>query len=239
MATSSRGDKGKAPMVEQEDIGTEEEELLDLHPPLPEHVGRSGSDRKRKKSVREEECPLADGVRQKSEKSLFIVPGLTMRNDEEKKKCKRTAELWAQWFKPQNSLKDHACTSVKYKACESMSYNTIRFISMDNFTRMDETTRLGVRGAGRTHRVGIVDEELVQVLGNHEVVHYALKVLHRPQRDTKIHEKCIREMAFPESHPAIICPIGISKDKNRPMLSFPLWNGDMLEMYINLEKSSR
>ncbi|KAL3697335.1 hypothetical protein R1sor_011411 [Riccia sorocarpa] len=59
MATSSRGDKGKAPMVEQEDIGTEEGELLDVHPPLPEPVGRSGSDRKRKKPAREEEGPLA------------------------------------------------------------------------------------------------------------------------------------------------------------------------------------
>ncbi|KAL3682409.1 hypothetical protein R1sor_000431 [Riccia sorocarpa] len=55
MATSSIGDKGKVPMVEQEDIGTEEGELLDVHPPLPEPVGRSGSDRKRKKPAREEE----------------------------------------------------------------------------------------------------------------------------------------------------------------------------------------
>ncbi|KAL3678357.1 hypothetical protein R1sor_021313 [Riccia sorocarpa] len=59
MATSSRGDKVEAPMVEQEDIGTEEGELLDVHPPLPEPVGRSGSDRKRKKPSREEEGPLA------------------------------------------------------------------------------------------------------------------------------------------------------------------------------------
>ncbi|KAL3687565.1 hypothetical protein R1sor_013874 [Riccia sorocarpa] len=58
MATSSRGDKGKAPMVEQEDIGTEEGELLDVHPPLPEPVGRSDRDRKRKKPAREEEGPL-------------------------------------------------------------------------------------------------------------------------------------------------------------------------------------
>ncbi|KAL3687627.1 hypothetical protein R1sor_013936 [Riccia sorocarpa] len=46
-------------------------------------------------------------------------------------------------------------------------------------------------------------------------------------------------MAFPESHPAIIRPIGLSKDKKRPMLLFPIWNGDMLENYINLEKRSR
>ncbi|KAL3697501.1 hypothetical protein R1sor_011577 [Riccia sorocarpa] len=59
MATSSRGDNGKAPMVEQEDIGTEEGELLDVHPPLPQPVGRSGSDKKRKKHVRAEEGLLA------------------------------------------------------------------------------------------------------------------------------------------------------------------------------------
>ncbi|KAL3694000.1 hypothetical protein R1sor_007651 [Riccia sorocarpa] len=272
MATSSRGDKRKAPMVEQEDIGTEEGELLDVHPPLPEPTGRSESKRKRKKHAREEEGPLAgavhrwfvwftqeinnhtllekrfftpgplrgiqnfrshlmelaivkfleekekldvrpwetsisamsqrlarfleevpknwdkhfdvwlksrefeiwteDAVRQKGEKPLLIIPSLSMRNDEEKKKWKRTAELWAQWFQPPKSIKDHACTSAKYKACESMSDNTIRFISKDNFTRRDETTRLGFGGAGRTHRVGVVDEELVPVLGAHDVVYY-------------------------------------------------------------------
>ncbi|KAL3687164.1 hypothetical protein R1sor_013473 [Riccia sorocarpa] len=274
MATSSRGDKGKAPMVEQEDIGTEEGELLDVHPPLPEPTGRSGSNRKQKKHAREEEGPLAgafvwftqetnnqtplekrfftpgslrgiqnfrshlmelaivkfleekekpdarpwetsvsamsqrlarfleevpknwdklydvwlksrefeswteDAVRQKGEKPFLIIPCLTMRNDEEKKKWKRTAELWAQWFQPPKSIKDHACTSAKYKACESMYDNTIRFISKDSFTRRDETTRLGVGGAGRTHRVGVVDEELVPVLGAHDVVHYAMKIWH-------------------------------------------------------------
>ncbi|KAL3681699.1 hypothetical protein R1sor_024655 [Riccia sorocarpa] len=58
--------------------------------------------------------------------------------------------------------------------------------------------------------------------------------------DTKVHEKCIREMmAFPESHPTIIRPIDLSKDKKRPMLLFPLWNGGTLEKYINLEKRPR
>ncbi|KAL3693282.1 hypothetical protein R1sor_006933 [Riccia sorocarpa] len=298
MATSLRGDKRKAPMVEQEDIGTKEGELLDVHPPLPEPTGRSESKRKRKKHAREEEGPLAgavlpateeekraenarkkaekdehyrqnsvfkhrwfvwftqetnnqtplekrfftsgslrgilnfrsylmepaivkfleekekpdappwetsvsamsqrlarfleevpnnwdklydvwlksrefeswteDAVRQKGEKPLLIILGLTMRNDEEKKKWKRTAEVWTQWFQPPKSIKDHACTSAKYKACDSMSYNTIRFISKDSFTRKDETIRLGVGGAGRTHRVGVVDEELVLVLGAHD-----------------------------------------------------------------------
>ncbi|KAL3678208.1 hypothetical protein R1sor_021164 [Riccia sorocarpa] len=273
MATSSRGDKGKAPMVEHEDIGTEEGELLDVHPPLPEPVGRSGSDRKRKKHAREEEGPLAmallplttekkraENARKKTEKDenyrqnsifkhrwfvwftqetnnqtpleqRFFTPRslrgiqnfrshlmelaivrfldekkkldarpwetsvsamsqrLTMRNDAEKKKWKRTAELWAQWSKPPNYIKDHACTTAKYKACESMSDNTICFISKESFTRMDETIRLDVGGAGRTHRVGVVDEELVQVLGSHDVVHYALKIWHREKGDMKIHEE--------------------------------------------------
>ncbi|KAL3676795.1 hypothetical protein R1sor_026743 [Riccia sorocarpa] len=189
---------------------------------------------------REFESWTEDAVRQKGEKPLLIIPGLTMRNDEEKKKWKRTAELWAQWFRPPNSIKDHACTSAKYKACESMSDNTIRFISKDSFTRRNETTRHGVGDAGRTHRVGVIDENLVPVLGAHDVVHYALKIWHGEKGDTKVHEKCIREMmAFPESHPAIIRPIGLSKDKKRPMLLFPLWNGGTLEKYINLEKRSR
>ncbi|KAL3688700.1 hypothetical protein R1sor_015009 [Riccia sorocarpa] len=105
---------------------------------------------------------------------------------------------------------------------------------------MDETTRLGVGDAGRTHRVGVVDEKLVPVLGAHDVVHYALKIWHGEKGNTKVHEKCICEMmAFPESHPTIIRPIGLSKDKKMPMLLFPLWNGGTLEKYINLEKCSR
>ncbi|KAL3688642.1 hypothetical protein R1sor_014951 [Riccia sorocarpa] len=189
---------------------------------------------------REFESWTEDVVRQKDEKPLLIIHGLSMRNDEEKKKWKRTAEVWAQWFQPPKSIKDHACTSAKYKACDSMSDNTIRFISKESFTRRDETTRLGVGGAGRTHRVGIVDEELVPVLGAHDVVHYALKIWHGEEGDTKIHEKCIREMmAFLESHPAIIRPISLSNDKKRPMLLFPLWNGGTLKKYINLEKRSR
>ncbi|KAL3676246.1 hypothetical protein R1sor_026194 [Riccia sorocarpa] len=189
---------------------------------------------------REFESWTEDAVRQKGEKPLLIIPSLTMRNDEEKKKWKRTAELWAQWFQTPKSIKDHACTSAKYKACESMSDNTIRFISKDSFTRRDETTRLGVGGAGRTHQVGVVDEELVPVLRAHDVVHYALKIWHGEEGDTKVHEKCIREMmAIPESHSTIIRPIGLSKDKKKPTLLFPLWNGGTFEKYINLEKRSR
>ncbi|KAL3679419.1 hypothetical protein R1sor_022375 [Riccia sorocarpa] len=151
----------------------------------------------------------------------------------------REFESWTEDVPPK-SIKDHACTSAKYKACESMSDSTICFISKDSFTRRDETTRLGVGGVGRTHRVGVVDEELVPVLGAHDVVHYAMKIWHGKEEDTKVHEKCIREMmAIPESHPAIIRPIGLSKDKKRPTLLFPLWNGGTLEKYINLEKHSR
>ncbi|KAL3683343.1 hypothetical protein R1sor_001365 [Riccia sorocarpa] len=366
MASGSRGDKGKAPMVEQAPIGIEEGELLDVYPPLPEASVRPG---KRKKHGRPEEGPLAltllppttkekqaENARKKTEKDeryrqnsvfkhrwfvwftqetnnqtpleqkfftpgsirgiqnfrshlmelaierfleekekpdvrpwettvsamsqrlakfleevpqnwlkhyedwlrsrefeawtqgatqikprIFRQPGATMRNDEEKQKWRRTAEMWTQWFQPPKFIKDHACTSAKYKSCESMSDNVIRWISgKETFTRMDETTRLGTGRAGLTHRVGVIDEELAQVLGCHEVVHYALKVMLRPRGDTKVHEKCIREMmAFPESHPAIIRPIGLCKDKKRPMLLFPLWNGGTLQKYMNLEKRSR
>ncbi|KAL3698040.1 hypothetical protein R1sor_012116 [Riccia sorocarpa] len=275
MATSSRGDKGKAPMVEQKDIGTEEGELLDVRPPLPEPVGRSGGDKKRKKPAREEEGPLAvallpptaeekraENARKKAEKEekyrqnsifrhrwfVWFTQETNNQTPLEKRFFTPGSLRGIQNFRshlmelaiPPKSIKDHACTSAKYKVCESMSDNTIRFISKDSFTRRDETTRLGAGGAGRTHRVGVVDEELVPVLGAHDVVHYALKIWHLEEGNTRIHDKCIREMmAFPESHPAIIRPIGLSKDKKRPMLLFLLWNGCTLEKYINLEKRSR
>ncbi|KAL3693375.1 hypothetical protein R1sor_007026 [Riccia sorocarpa] len=322
MASGSRGDKGKAPMVEQTPIGTEEGELLDVYPPLPEASVRPG---KRKKHGRPEEGPLAlallpptteekqaDNARKKAEKDeryrqnsvfkhrwfvwftqetnnqtpleqKFFTPGSIRgiqnfrshlmelaieRFLEEKEKpdvrpwettVSAMSQRLAKFLEevPQNWLKhyedwlrsrefeawtqDHACTSAKYKSCESMSDNVIHWISgKETFTRMDETTRLGTGRAGLTHRVGVIDEELAQVLGGHEVVHYALKVMLRPRGDTKVHEKCIREMmAFPESHPAIIRPIGLCKDKKRPMLLFPLWNGGTLQKYMNLEKRSR
>ncbi|KAL3689527.1 hypothetical protein R1sor_015836 [Riccia sorocarpa] len=64
--------------------------------------------------------------------------------------------------------------------------------------------------------------------------------MHLRVGDKKVHEKCIREMmAFPESHSAIIRPIGLSKDKKKPMLLFPLWNGGTIEKWMNLEKRTR
>ncbi|KAL3694113.1 hypothetical protein R1sor_007764 [Riccia sorocarpa] len=190
---------------------------------------------------REFEAWTQGATQKQTQNPIFRQPGATMRNDEEKQKWRRTAEMWTEWFQPPKFIKDHACTSAKYKSCESMSDNVIRWISgKETFTRMDETTRLGSGRAGLTHRVGVIDEELAQVLGGHEVVHYALKVMLRPRGDTKVHEKCIREMmAFPESHPTIICPIGLCKDKKRHMLLIPLWNGGALQKYMNLEKRSR
>ncbi|KAL3689648.1 hypothetical protein R1sor_015957 [Riccia sorocarpa] len=164
-----------------------------------------------------------------------------MKNEDEQTKWRDIAQMWMRWFVAKKTITDFGSTSGKYKLCESMSDNTIRFISPeDSFTRTDETTRLGHGGMGSTHRVGIIDEELAEVLGHHEVVHYALKVLHRRAGDKKVHEKCIREMmAFPESHPAIIRPIGLKKDKKKPMLLFPLWNGGTIEKCMNLEKTTR
>ncbi|KAL3694450.1 hypothetical protein R1sor_008101 [Riccia sorocarpa] len=261
-------------MVEQEDIGTEEGELLDVHPPLPEPVGRSERDRKRKKLAREEEGPLAVAL---------LPPTAEEKRAENARKKAEKDENYRQnsifkhrWFNFQSHLMELAIEKFLEKKAKSdtrpwetsvstMSQRLARFLEevpknwdkhydvwlksrefeswtedADNFTRRDETTRLGVGGAGRTHRVGVVDEELVPVLGAHDVVHYALKIWHGEKGDTKVHEKCIREMmAIPESHPAIIRPIGLSKDKKRPTLLFPLWNGGTLEKYINLEKRSR
>ncbi|KAL3701993.1 hypothetical protein R1sor_020015 [Riccia sorocarpa] len=326
MASGLRQDKGKAPMIPDEDIGTEEGELVDQDPPRPEAVVRSDRDRKRKQIVVEED-PLAvalrpapdnrteaqrkqaikeeryrqnsffrhpflkkkdnpntrpwetttsemsqrlarfleevtlkwgqmyeewlksrefedwtdEVVRLEAEKKFIRVPGTAMKNEDEQTKWRNIAQMWMRWFAAKKTITDFGSTSGKYKLCESLSDNTIRFISHEgSFTRMDETTRLGHGGMGSTHRVGIIDEKLAEVLGHHEVVYYALKVMHRRAGDNKVHEKCIREMmAFLESHPAIIRPIGLSKDKKQPMLLFPLWNGGTIEKYMNLEKGTR
>ncbi|KAL3683960.1 hypothetical protein R1sor_001982 [Riccia sorocarpa] len=368
MASGSRQDKGKVPMIPEEDIGTEEGELVDQDPPRPEAVVRSDRDKKRKQTAVEEgplalalrpaadnrteaqrkqaikdeqfrqnslfrhrwfkwftqetinrtpikhkfftpgskkgvanfrshlmelaveaflekknkpdtrpwettvsemsqrlarfleEIPLKWGqmyeewlkskefkdwteeaVRVEGEKQFIRVLGAAMKNEAEQAKWRNTAQIWMRWFAPKKSIIDFGSTSGKYKLCESLSDNTIRFISpQDTFMTMDEATRLGHGGMGFTHRVGIVDEELAEVLGHHEVVHYALKFMHRRAEVKKVHEKCIREMmVFPESHTAIILPIGLSKDKKKPMLLFPIWNGGTIERCMNLEKSTR
>ncbi|KAL3699976.1 hypothetical protein R1sor_017998 [Riccia sorocarpa] len=322
MASGSRHDKGKAPMIPEEDIGTEEGELVDQDPPRLEAVVRSDRDRKRKQ-IAVEEDPLAVALRPaphnrteaqrkqaiKDERyrqnslfrhrwfqwftqetvnrtpieQKFFTPGskkgvanfrshlmelaveaflkekenpdtrpwetgmsemsqrAAMKNEEEQDKWRIIAKMWMRWFAAKKTITDFGFMSGKYKLCESVPDNTIRFISPeDHLTRTDETTRLGDGRMGSTHRVGIIDEELAEVLGHHEVVHYAFKVMHLRVGDKKVHEKCIREMmAFPESHSAIIRLIGLSKDKKKPMLLFPLWNGGTIEKWMNLEKRTR
>ncbi|KAL3699401.1 hypothetical protein R1sor_017423 [Riccia sorocarpa] len=154
-----------------------------------------------------------EAVRLEADKKFIRVPGAAMKNEDEQDKWRNISKMWMRWFAAKKTITDFGSTSGKYKLCESVSDNTIRFISPeDSFTRRDETTRLG----GYTHRVGIIDEELAEVLGHHEVVHYALKVMHRRVGDKKVHEKCIREMmAFPKSHSAIIRPIGLTWDWNQ------------------------
>ncbi|KAL3690630.1 hypothetical protein R1sor_004281 [Riccia sorocarpa] len=286
MASGSRQDKGKAPMIPEEEIGTEEGELVEQDPPRPEAVVRSDRERKRKQ-IAVEEDPLAIALRPapdnrteaqrkhaiKDERyrqnslfrhrwfqwftqetvnrspieQKFFTPGskkgvgAAMKNEEEQNKWRTIAKKWMTWFAAKKTITDFGSTSGKYKLCKSVSDNTIRFISPeDSLTRTDETTVLGEGRMGTTHRVGIIDEELAEVLGHHEVVHYALKVMHLRVRDKKVHEKCIREMmAFPESHSAIIRPIGLNKDKKKPTLLFPLWNGGTIEKWMNLEKRTR
>ncbi|KAL3691196.1 hypothetical protein R1sor_004847 [Riccia sorocarpa] len=275
MASGSRQDKEKAPMIPEEDIGTEKGELVDQDPPHPEAVLRSDRDRKRKQ-IAVEEDPLAVALRpapdNKTEtqrkqaikderyrqnslfrhrwfqwftqetvnrtpiEQKFSTPGskkevanfrsylmelaveaflkekenpdarpwetgvsemsqrlarflekvplkwgqiVAMKNEEEQDKWKTIAKMWMRWFATKKTITYFGSTSGKYKLCESVSDNTIRFISPeDSLTRTDETTRLGDGRTGSTHRVSIIDEELAEVLGHHEVVHYALKVMH-------------------------------------------------------------
>ncbi|KAL3691114.1 hypothetical protein R1sor_004765 [Riccia sorocarpa] len=287
MAFGSRQDKEKTPMIPEEDIGTEEGELVDQDPPRPEAVVRTEAQQKQaikeeryrqnsffrhrwfqwftqetvnrtpieqkfftpglKKGVANfrshlmelaveaflkekenpdtrpwettvskmsqrlarflEEVPLKWGqmyeewlksrefkdwtdeaVRLEAEKKFIRVPEAAMKNEDEQEKWRNIAKMWMRWFVAKKTITDFGSTSGKYKLCESVPDNTIRFISPeDSFTRVDETTRLGHGGMEYTHRVGIIDEELAEVLGHHEVVHYALKVMHRRVGDKKVH----------------------------------------------------
>ncbi|KAL3679667.1 hypothetical protein R1sor_022623 [Riccia sorocarpa] len=246
MATSSRGDKGKAPMVEQEDIGTEEAKLLDVHPPLPEPIGRSGSNRKRKKHAREEEGPLAVALLPPAEEEKRAENARKKaEKDENYRQNSIFKHRWFVWFTQetnnQTPLEQRFFTPGSLRGIQNfrshlMELAIVRFLE----EKEKPDARPWETSVSAMSQLGVVDEELVPVLGAHDVVHYALKIWHGEKGDTKVHEKCIREMmAFPESHPAIIRPIGLFKNKKRPMLLFPLWNGDTLEKYINLENRSR
>ncbi|KAL3678508.1 hypothetical protein R1sor_021464 [Riccia sorocarpa] len=245
MASGSRHDKGKAPMIPEEDIGTEEGELVDQDPPRPEAVvsvfegeGKPGCSTVGNRSVgdvttsskilgggplkwgqmyedwlksREFEAWTDEAVRLEAEKKFVRVPGAAMKKvSGGQDKWRTIAQMWMRWFTAKKTITDFGSTSGKYKLCESVSDNTIRFISPeDSLTRTDETTRLGEGRMGYTHRIDIIDEELAEVLGHHE------------------------------SHSAIIRPIGLSKDKKKPMLLFPLWNGGTIEKWMNLKKRTR
>ncbi|KAL3701147.1 hypothetical protein R1sor_019169 [Riccia sorocarpa] len=142
---------------------------------------------------REFEAWTDGAVRLEAEKKFVRVAGAAMKNEEEQDKWRTIAKKWMRWFAAKKTITDFGSTSGKYKLCESVSDNTIRFISHeDSLTRTDETTVLGERRMGTTHRVGIIDEELAEV-----------------------------------------------KDKKKPMLLFPLWNGGTIEKWMNLEKRTR
>ncbi|KAL3691563.1 hypothetical protein R1sor_005214 [Riccia sorocarpa] len=91
---------------------------------------------------------------------------------------KERARVWQEWFKKPRELSNGNSLSFKYKECEPMSDNKIRWINFNTWlTPMVPRTRLGAGLYGTVYKVGVVDSSLVADLGSHEVVFYVAKLL--------------------------------------------------------------
>ncbi|KAL3687148.1 hypothetical protein R1sor_013457 [Riccia sorocarpa] len=96
MPSGSRQDTGKAPLIPEEDIGTEERELVDQDPPLPEAVVRSDRNRKRKQ-IAVEEDPLAVALRPTPDNRTEAQRKQAIK-EERYRQNSFFRHRWAQWF---------------------------------------------------------------------------------------------------------------------------------------------
>ncbi|KAL3696848.1 hypothetical protein R1sor_010924 [Riccia sorocarpa] len=96
MASESKQDKEKAPMIPDEDIGTEEGELVEQDPPRPEAVVRSDRDRKRKQ-IAVEEGPPAVALRPAPDNRTEAQRKHAIK-DERYRQNSLFRHRWFQWF---------------------------------------------------------------------------------------------------------------------------------------------
>ncbi|KAL3675814.1 hypothetical protein R1sor_025762 [Riccia sorocarpa] len=104
-----------------------------------------------------------------NERSAWVFPS-TLREPQYMDPIKERARVWQEWFKKPRELSTGNSLSFKYKECEPMYDNKIRWINFNTWlTPMVPRTRLGAGLYGTVYKVGVVDSSLVADLGSHEV----------------------------------------------------------------------
>ncbi|KAL3683344.1 hypothetical protein R1sor_001366 [Riccia sorocarpa] len=111
-----------------------------------------------------------------NERPAWVFPS-TLRELRYLDPIKERARVWQEWFKKRRELSNGNSLFFKYKECEPMSDNKIRWINFNTWlTPMVPRTRLGAWLYGTVYKVGVVDFSLVADLGSHDVMFYVAKL---------------------------------------------------------------
>ncbi|KAL2633503.1 hypothetical protein R1flu_004982 [Riccia fluitans] len=155
--------------------------------------------------------------------------------------AQRRAEAWQEWFKrPQRKLTNSNSLSFKYKECEPISDNKIRWINfMSWVTPMLKRCHLGGGLYGMVFKVGVLEPTLASDLETHDVVFYVAKMLHKTEWSSAKDQMHKKLFAFTVSHPIVVRPVAAFADLDKPELLFPWWNGGDIRNWYIFERALR
>ncbi|KAL3689843.1 hypothetical protein R1sor_016152 [Riccia sorocarpa] len=174
-----------------------------------------------------------------NERPAWVFPS-TLREPRYLDPIKERARVWQEWFKKPRELSNGNSLSFKYKECEPMSDNKIRWINFNTWlTPMVPRTRLGAGLYGTVYKVGVVDSSLVADLGSHDVVFYIAKLLNDTPWSNARDEMLKELFAFTVNHPTVVRPVAAFSDPKTPGLLFPWWNGTAIKKWYEIERRLR
>ncbi|KAL3694655.1 hypothetical protein R1sor_008306 [Riccia sorocarpa] len=174
-----------------------------------------------------------------NERPAWVFPS-TLREPRYLDPIKERARVWQEWFKKPQELSNRNSLSFKYKECEPMSDNKIRWINFNTWlTPMVPRTRLGAGLYGTVYKVGVVDSSLVADLGSHDVVFYVAKLLNDTPWSNARDEMLKELFAFTVNHPTVVRPVAAFSDPKTPGLLFPWWNGTAIKKWYEIERRLR
>ncbi|KAL3699119.1 hypothetical protein R1sor_017141 [Riccia sorocarpa] len=174
-----------------------------------------------------------------NERPAWVFPS-TLREPRYMDPIKERARVWQEWFKRPRELSNGNLLSFKYKECEPMSDNKIRWINFTTWlTPMVPRTRLGTGLYGTVCKVGVVDSSLVADLGSHDVVFYVAKLLNDTPWSNARDEMLKELFAFTVNHPTVVRPVAAFFDPKTPELLFLWWNGTAIKKWYEIERTLR
>ncbi|KAL3685821.1 hypothetical protein R1sor_003843 [Riccia sorocarpa] len=174
-----------------------------------------------------------------NEKPAWVFPS-TLREPRYMDPIKERVRVWQEWFKRPRELSNGNSLSFKYKECEPMSDNKIRWINFNTWlTPMVPRTRFGAWLYGTVYKVGVVDSSLVADLGSQDVVFYVAKLLNDTPWSNARDEMLKELFAFTVNHPTVVRPVGAFSDPKTSGLLFPWWNGTAIKKWYEIERRLR